>query len=94
MIHRIEGHVGIPIRLEGSAYDFGHVIRAIQFSLDGGEHWTTYETPNTNDYQNTSWSFEYTPQKAGNYVLYVRAVNDVGDASPESAFVELHVGPA
>ncbi len=93
MIPRTEGHVGIPVRFEGSAYDFGHAISAIQFSLDKGEHWTTYETPHTNDYQNVSWAFEYVPEQPGDYTLYVRSVNDQGDVSPEAAFVHLHVEP-
>lgn len=93
MIPRTEGHVGVPVRFKGTAYDFGHAIAAIQFSLDDGEHWTTYETPGTNDYQNLTWTFDYTPEQPGNYVLRIRSVNDRGDVSPESAFAELHVEP-
>ena len=36
MIPRTEGHVGVPVRFKGTAYDFGHAISAIQFSLDDG----------------------------------------------------------
>lgn len=93
MIPRTEGRVGVPVRFKGTAYDFGHAISAIQFSLDDGEHWTTYETPNTNDYQNLTWTFDYTPEKPGFYVLRIRSVNDAGDVSPESAFAELYVEP-
>lgn len=66
-------------------------IAAVEFSLDDGEHWTRYETPDTNDYQNVTWTFDYTPEKAGFYVLRVRSVNDAGEHSPESAFAELQV---
>ncbi|MCI8424891.1 MAG: molybdopterin-binding protein [Adlercreutzia sp.] len=93
MIPRTEGHVGKPVRFQGTAYDFGHSIAAIQFSLDDGEHWTTYETPGTNDYQNLTWIFDYTPEQPGDYVLRIRSMNDAGDVSPESAFAELHVEP-
>lgn len=91
MIPRTYGHVGETVRFKGNAYDFGHSITAIQFSLDEGEHWTTYETPNTNDYQNLTWTFDFVPEKAGFYILRIRSVNDAGDVSPESAFAELQV---
>lgn len=91
MIPRTYGHVGKPVRFKGTAYDFGHRIAAIEFSLDEGKNWTRYETPDTNDYQNLSWTFDYVPEKAGFYVLRVRSVNDEGTASPESAFAELLV---
>ncbi len=91
MIPRTYGHVGKTVRFQGNAYDFGHCITAIEFSLDDGAHWTTYETPDTNDYQNLTWTFDYIPPKPGLYVLRVRSVNDAGEASPESAFAELYV---
>lgn len=91
MIGRVYGRVGEPVQFKGTAYDFGHTITAIEFSLDDGAHWTRYETPDTNDYQNVTWTFEYTPEQAGFYVLRVRSVNDVGEHSPESAFAELQV---
>lgn len=91
MIPRTYGHVGTPVRFKGTAYDFGHSIAAVQFSLDDGKNWTTYETPGTNDYQNVTWTFDYTPEEAGFFVLKVRSVNDEGKASPEAAFAELLV---
>lgn len=94
MIPRTYGHVGRQIRFQGNAYDFGHAVCAIQFSLDDGEHWTTYETPGTNDYQNLAWTFDWTPERAGFYTLRVRSVNDRGDASPEAAFAEIEVSEA
>lgn len=94
MIPRTYGHVGKTIRFKGSAYDFGHAVRAIQFSLDEGKNWTTYETPDTNDYQNVTWTFDWVPEKAGFYVLRVRSVNDEGTTSPESAFAEIEVAEA
>lgn len=91
MIPRTYGRVGEPVRFKGTAYDFGHCITAVEFSLDDGEHWTRYETPNTNDYQNITWTFDCTPEEPGFYILRVRSVNDVGEASPESALAELEV---
>ena len=63
----------------------------MEFSLAEGEHWTTCKTPGTNDYQNVTWSFDYTPRQAGLHVLLVRSVNDRGERSPASARVELMV---
>ena len=91
MIPQVRGTVGHPVRLEGYAYDFGRAVSAVQFSLNDGATWTTYETPGTNDYPNLSWSFEYVPQRAGFYRMLVRSVNDRGEPSPQSAVVELAV---
>lgn len=94
MIPRIEGHVGKALEIKGTAYDFGKSIAAIQFSLDQGAHWTTYETKDTNDYQNLAWTFCFTPEQAGSYQLLVRSINETGEASPEAAHVELMVAEA
>ena len=91
MIGTVFGEVGKTVSIKGIAGDYGRAICAIEFSLDDGEHWTRYETPDTNDYQNLTWTFDYTPEKAGFYVLRVRSVNDAGEVSPESAFAELQV---
>lgn len=91
MISRTHGHVGRPLRFKGTAYDFGHAIVSVQFSLDDGSTWTIFETPETNDYQNVSWTFEYMPEEAGFYVLKVRSENDEGKVSPEAAFAEIIV---
>lgn len=91
MIAPIYTTAGKTVSLKGTAYDFGHAISAIQFSLDDGQNWTTYETPDTNDYQNLTWTFDWTPEQVGEYTLLVRSVNDRGDASPEAAYVHIHV---
>ncbi|WP_143412199.1 molybdopterin-binding protein [Arabiibacter massiliensis] len=91
MIPRVYGRSGQPVRLEGCAYDFGHAISAIQFSLDEGKHWTEYATERTTDYQNLTWAFEFTPPQPGFYRMRIRAVNDRGEASPKAAHVELEI---
>ncbi len=85
------GHVGVPLEFTGNAYDFGHRIAAVEFSLDDGEHWTRYETAGTNDYQNVTWTFTWTPEQAGSYELRVRSVNDEGRHSPEAAAAQIRV---
>ena len=94
MIAPIFTTVGKTVSLKGTAYDFGHSISAIQFSLDDGANWTTYETPGTNDYQTLTWTFDWVPEQAGVYTLLVRSVNDAGDASPEAAYVTITVSEA
>lgn len=91
MIPRVHGRVGTPVLLKGTAYDFGHNVTAIEFSLDDGANWTRYDTPGTNDYQNLSWTFEWTPEEKGFYLLKVRSMNNEGKTSPESAHVEIAV---
>lgn len=91
MIPRVYGRAGECVMLKGNAYDFGHAISAIEFSLDEGAHWTRYATEGTNDYQNLTWTFTFTPKEPGMYVMRVRSVNDRGEASPESARVEIDV---
>lgn len=91
MIPRTYGHVGVPLEFKGTAYDFGHRIAAIEFSLDEGKNWTRYDTEGTNDYQNLTWTFTWTPEQPGFYVLRVRSVNDEGAHSPESAYAEIQV---
>lgn len=82
MIPRTYGHVGKTIRFKGNAYDFGHAVRAIQFSLDDGEHWTTYDVSDSIDELWVHWTFSYTPERPGLYRLLVRSVNDEGAVSP------------
>lgn len=91
MMPRMHCKLGERVTLRGTATDFDHAIRAIEFSLDEGRNWTRYETPGTNDYQNVSWEFAYEPKKLGLHVLRVRSVNDEGSASPEADSVELMV---
>ena len=47
MIGGVRGEVGRPLTFEGYANDYDKRIRAVQFSLDDGETWTSYDTPDT-----------------------------------------------
>ena len=94
MIPQIRKAMGEPVVISGNAYDFGHRITAVEFSLDNGAHWTTYGTDGTNDYQSVQWRFVFTPEAPGFYVLKVRSVNDEGKTSPESDFVEIVIEEA
>ena len=91
MIPPVQGTAGQVLRLSGTAYDFGHRIAAVQFSLDEGEHWTTRPTEGTNDYHNVMWTLDFTPPRAGAYRMHVRSVNERGEVSPQPALVELDI---
>lgn len=87
MIGGVRGEVGRPLVFEGYANDYDKRIKAVQFSLDDGETWTTYETPGTVPDKNLYWKFEYVPEQIGAYQLLIRSVNEDGVASPIPARV-------
>ena len=88
MIGQVQATVGVPVTFTGYAGDFDRAIAAVQFSLDGGTSWTTYETPATTAERNLCWILAYTPPREGRYQLLIRAVNEDGTASPTPARVE------
>ncbi len=83
MIAPLSVEVGRPVRFEGYAEDYGTPIVAVEFSLDGGETWTSYDVSDSTGDLWVHWTFEYTPLQPGAYTLLVRSVNDRGEASPE-----------
>ena len=77
---QVEG--GKPVTFSGYADDYGKQIVAVQFSLDGGENWTSYDVSDSSPDLWVHWTFTYTPERPGTYQLLVRSVNADGDASP------------
>lgn len=73
--------VGEPITFEGYADDFERAVAGVQFSLDDGLSWTTYPTEGAHDDRGVRWTFAYTPQMAGRYLLKARAVDAEGTPS-------------
>jgi hypothetical protein len=76
------GTVGEPMTFTGWASDYDKAITAVRYSLDGGEHWTTYDTQGTTPERWVSWSFTWKPPQAGHYSLRVQSVNEDGRVSP------------
>lgn len=79
------GKVGEAMLFEGWADDFDKRIVAVEFSLGGKAAWTRHETPNTDAVRWVWWKFEWEPETAGSYTMYVRAVNEDGKISPHPA---------
>jgi len=91
MIAPMTSSLGETLTFEGYATDFGKRIIAVQFSLDDGGHWTTYETPGATDERWVHWSFSYTPEQRGDYCLRIRSMNEDHEVSPESSWAEFSV---
>jgi len=74
--------VGQAIVFEGYADDYDKAISAVEFSLDNGETWTTYETESATADKWVYWYFTYTPEETGVYKMMVRAINEDGNVTP------------
>ena len=83
-------YVGDEIAFEGYADDCGDPIVAVEFSLDGGETWTSYETEAVAE-KWVYWNFVYKAETPGEYKLSVRAVTESGKVSPLAANVVFEV---
>ena len=79
--------VGDQIRFEGYADDFNTAISAVEFSLDGGETWTSYQTTDATSRLWVYWNFDYVADRAGTYKLDVRARAEDGSVSPLASSV-------
>lgn len=74
---------GAPTIVKGIAFDGGFGIREVVFSDDGGKTWREAELSRELDkYSFREWSIQYTPAKAGNYALKVKATNRIGQSQP------------
>ena len=91
MIASVTADLGQTLTFQGYAIDYGKRITQVQFSLDEGEHWTAYDTPEATDERWVHWTFSYKPARAGAYRLRIRSVNEDGCVSPESAWTEFFV---
>lgn len=79
--------VGDKISFEGYADDFNTAISAVEFSMDGGETWTSFETKNASPRLWVYWNFDYVAEETGTYRLDVRAKGADGTVSPLASSV-------
>lgn len=76
---------GEPYTFRGYAAAWDEPIEAVEFSMDGGQTWTTCETADSDVNRWVSWQFEWTPPEAADtaYVLMARSVAVDGSTTPE-----------
>ena len=67
MIAPMQVSVGKPVTFSGYAEDYGKQIVSVQFSLDNGANWTTYDVSDSTDDLWVHWTFSYTPERPGFY---------------------------
>lgn len=75
------------ITFEGYADDLGSAIAAVEFSMDGGKTWTSYETAGATSDKWVYWNYSFKPETAGTFKLDVRAVTANGLVSPLASSV-------
>lgn len=84
ILHFHEGQIipaGEAYTFEGYATAFDEQVVAVEFSLDGGQTWTSYDTSDSDYTKWVYWRWSFTPETASSYVLQVRAVTDTGKVS-------------
>lgn len=76
---------GEPYTFSGYAAAWDQPVEAVEFSMDGGETWTSCATPEADVNRWVSWSFEWTPPAdcESAYVLMVRTRTADGATTPE-----------
>ncbi len=75
---------GQPYTFHGYADAFDEKIATLEFSMDRGKTWTTYEIGDMDENRVLWWNFTYTPQAEGAYCLTVRATTESGIQSYET----------
>ena len=67
---------GEPYTFGGYAYAYNNQITGVEFSLDRGETWVHYDTPDTDFNKWVSWEFTFTPEEGVDtaYLLQMRSV--------------------
>lgn len=88
MIPSMLVEVGKPVTFSGYAEDYGRQIIEVQFSLDEGRSWTSFDVSRSDPDLWVYWTFTYTPMEPGSYRLIVRSVNIDGETSPLSDAAE------
>ncbi len=74
---------GKPFTFEGYADAFDEAVTTVEFSMDGGETWTSYDLGQTDPRQWVYWHYTWTPESDGSYVLMARGVTETGLVSEE-----------
>lgn len=75
-------NVGEELTFQGFATTYLHTVTDVEFSMDHGQTWQTFATPDQDPKKWTWWNFAYTPQEVGSYCLMVRAHDSGGNETP------------
>ncbi len=74
---------GLPVEIEGIAYDSGDEITKVEISKDDGKTWElTKLDPSLGKYAWRRWRYAYTPSSKGTIVFKAKATNTKGDTQP------------
>ncbi len=90
VVNRFEDRVfavGDQIVFEGYADDYDVSVAAIEFSMDGGDTWTSCEVENAETDKWVYWYFSYVTEKPGTFKLDVRARTADDKVSPMASSV-------
>ena len=82
---------GDMLTFEGYADDCGSAVTSVEFSLDGGETWTAFDTDGATAERWVYWNFTMQAPEAGDYQLSVRARTENGTVSPLTAKLDFTV---
>ena len=78
--------VGEEVRLSGRAWAGEAAIDRVEVSTDGGRSWRDAELPGDNLVSAwTRWELPWTPERAGDHDVRVRATDTTGRTQPEHA---------
>lgn len=73
---------GEPFQFHGYVDAYNEHIVSMEFSMDGGATWTKYDIGDTDVNKLITWTFDFTPESDGSYLLMVRATTETGRISP------------
>ena len=74
---------GEPFTFSGYADAFDDAVTKIEFSMDLGKTWTAFDLGQTDPRQWVWWTFTWTPETDGSYVLMLRGTTDKGLVTEE-----------
>lgn len=83
--------LGETVTFQGFANTYVHQISDVEFSMDHGQTWKTFETADQDPTKWTWWNFEWTPEAEGSYCFMVRAHDTGGYETPEPAEIMVNV---
>lgn len=69
---------GKPFTFEGYADAYDEAVTKLEFSMDNGKTWASYDLGQTDLRQWVYWHFTWTPETDGSYVLMIRATTESG----------------